>query len=402
MGRLVVAALLGDRLRTASTIVAVQLAVALVCVLWAMPAELAAFLDELTSEARFSVTHRSGLSYGLPPRLARRIRALPGVHDAVASTYFGGSAERDGRVTFPSMAVEATHVANVYPDYGLPPEELGQFIRYRDGALVGRQTLRRHGWRIGHRIRLASALWGADLELEIVGALPGQPGLWLQEAHLEEALRERGGDGLPWNSIVWLRLDDLERRATVGEEPAATGSGARPVQGVEDAIEALGREVGVPLVLQSERSFYSRLLADLRGLATMLELVGALVAGCVTVVAASSISLGVRDRWRELATLRALGWSRSRIVAIVLGESSTIGVLGGIGGLLAARALVELARAIGGSDVAIGMLAAAQLDASTAAGVLACTAVVGSLVGILPAYGAVRRPSQALLREVPA
>jgi putative ABC transport system permease protein len=300
------------------------------------------------------------------------------------------------------MAVEATHVANVYPDYGLPPEELGQFIRYRDGALVGRQTLRRHGWRIGHRIRLASALWGADLELEIVGALPGQPGLWLQEAHLEEALRERGGDGLPWNSIVWLRLDDLERRATVGEEPAATGSGARPVQGVEDAIEALGREVGVPLVLQSERSFYSRLLADLRGLATMLELVGALVAGCVTVVAASSISLGVRDRWRELATLRALGWSRSRIVAIVLGESSTIGVLGGIGGLLAARALVELARAIGGSDVAIGMLAAAQLDASTAAGVLACTAVVGSLVGILPAYGAVRRPSQALLREVPA
>ena len=107
MVRLALAALLGNRLRTLSTIVAVQLAVALVCVLRAMPAELGAFLDDLSSEARFSVTHRAGLTSRLPPEVARRIRTLPGVRDAVASTYFGGSSERDGRITFPSMAVEA-------------------------------------------------------------------------------------------------------------------------------------------------------------------------------------------------------------------------------------------------------------------------------------------------------
>jgi len=405
MVRLALASLLGNRLRTISTIFAVQLAVTLVCVLWAMPAELGAFLDELTSESRFSVTHRAGLTSGLPSEAARRTRALPGVRDAIAFTYFGGSSEPDGRITFPSMAVEAAHVAGVYPDYRIPPEQLGPFMRYRDAALVGEQTLRRQGWRIGDRIALASALWGVELELEIVGALPGQPGVWLQEAYLEESLRSRGASGLPWNSIVWLRL--------VGPDggydapgPSPRANRAEPstagLEALEATFAALGRELGVPLLVQSERSFYLRLLAGLRGLAAMLELVGFLVAVCVTVVAASSISLAVRDRARELATLRALGWSRARVCAVVLGESSFIGAAGGLGGLLGAIALVELARTLGRSDVAMGMLAAVRIDARTAVAVVASTAAIGSLVGILPAFGAVRQSSLRILREVTA
>jgi putative ABC transport system permease protein len=398
MGRLVLTALLTNRLRTASTIVAVQLAVALVCVLWAVPAELAAFLDELTSEARFSVTHRAGLTYGLPPEVARRVRAVPGVRGALAATYFGGTPESDGRVTFPSMAVEATRVAAVYPDYALPADQLGAFVRYRDAALVGEQTLRRYGWSVGDRIALASALWATRAELEIVGALPGQPGVWLQDAHLEEALRARGGAGLPWNSLVWLQLADP---GPSGSPPAAEQP-TSPAARLEQAVEAIGRELGVPLAVQSERSFYGRLLTDLRELAAMLELVGVLVAVCVALVAVSSISLGVHDRARELATLRALGWSRRRVLAVVLGESAFIALAGGAGGVLGAVALVELARRAGRADVALGMLAAVRIDSATAAVALGATALVGSLAGVLPAWSAARRWSPTVLREVPA
>lgn len=399
MARLVLASLRGNRFRTASTIVAVQLAVALVCVLWAMPAELAAFLAELTSEVRFSVTHRAGITHGMPLQVVRRVRELPGVRGAIASTYFGGTPEPDGRVTFPSMAVEAVRVGDVYPDYAIPGDQLGAFIRYRDGALVGEQTLRRYGWRIGDRIQLASALWGTELDLEIVGTLPGQPGLWLQDAYLDESLRARGGGALPWNSLVWLRLADPDRDGAAGG--AAADRSARS-EGLAAAVEAIGRELGVPLAVQSERSFYARLLGDLRGLAAMLELVGALVAVCVATVAASSISLGVQDRSRELATLRALGWSRRRILAVVLGESAFIGLAGGAGGVVGAVALVALARATGRSDLALGVLAGAKIDAATAGVALAATVLVGSVAGILPAWGAARLPSPVLLREVPA
>jgi putative ABC transport system permease protein len=393
MSRLLRAALLRNRLRTWSTIVAVQLAVALVCVLLAIPRELAAFLDELTSERRFSVTHRAGLAYGLPTNVARRLRALPGAAPALASTYVGGSVEADARVTFPSLAVDAEWVGRVYPDYRIPAEQLGAFLRYRDAALVGDQTMRRYGWAIGDRMTLRSAFWGVDLELEIAGVLPAQPSVWLQRAYLDEALRARGGEGLPWNSMVWVRLPD-----PVGD--AAADDPRRRAEALSSAVEALGRDLGVPLMLQAERSFFVRLLADARGFGGLLELVVALVASCVVAVAASSIAIGLRDRSREIATLRALGWSRLRLFALVLEESGLIGLAGGLLGVASAFALVAAARATGRPE--LGMLASVRIDAPTALAVVSCAVALGALAGVLPAVGAVRRPSTALLREAMA
>jgi putative ABC transport system permease protein len=395
MTRLLRAALLRNRLRTTSTVAAMALAVALVCVLQAIPRELAAFMDDLLSERRFSVTHRAGLAYGLPTTVVRRLRALPGSPAALASTYVGGSVESDGRVTFPSLAVDAEWVGRVYPDYELRAEQLGAFLRHRDGALVGEQTMRRYGWTIGDRATLRSAFWGVDLELEIVGTLPAQPTLWLQQSHLEEALRARGGDGLPWNTIVWLRLADAPLAETSG------GDGPSD-DGLRAGVESIGREMGVPLTLQGERSFFSRLLADARGFARLLEVVIVLVAACVGVVASSSIAIGVRDRSRELATLRALGWSRSRLFALVLEESGLIGLAGGLVGVAGAFGLVAAARAIDAPDVPLGMVASVRIDAGTALVAIFVTVVLGTLAGVLPALGAVRRPSASLLREAAA
>jgi putative ABC transport system permease protein len=399
MSRLLRAALLQNRLRTCSTVAAVQLAVALVCVLLAVPRELDAFLDDLTSERRFSVTHRAGLAYGLPTTVARRLRELPGAPPALASTYVGGSIEEDARVTFPSLAVDAEWVGRVYPDYRIPAEQLGAFLRYRDAALVGEQTMRRYGWTVGDRMTLRSAFWGVDLELEIVGALPAQPSLWLQQAHLEEALRTRGGDGLPWNSMVWLRLPEASSGEAGGE---AGGEAARRGDALRAAVASVGRELGVPLALQGERSFFARLLADARDFAGLLEIVVVLVASCVAVVASSSVAIGVRDRSRELATLRALGWSRARLFALILGESGLIGLGGGAGGVVAAFALVTAARAADRPELPLGMLASVRIDASTALVVVPGAVFLGALAGVLPALGALRRPSAALLREAAA
>ena len=50
----------------------------------------------------------------------------------------------------------------------------------------------------------------------------------------------------------------------------------------------------------------------------------------------------------------------------------------------------------------MGMLAAVRIDARTAVAVLASTVAIGSLVGIIPAFGAVRQSSLRILREVTA
>lgn len=394
MLQLLLASLMRNRLRTVLTVGAVQLAVLLIFALASAPAELARFFAELTSESRVVVTHRSGLSYGLPPQLAARLRELPEIEEALGSTYFGGSVEEGGRITFPSTVVDAVRVAKVYPDYRLPPEQLGAFLRYRDAALVGDQTLRRYGWRIGDRIALESALWGVRLEAEIAGSLPSQPGVWLREDALGEALRARGQDGLPWNSLIWLRV---AARSSAGGSGAAGGAGV----GTElaEVIGAIGRELGVSLAVQSERAFLGRLLADVQGLAALMRFTSALVAICIAVVAASCLSVGVRDRNRELATLRAIGWSRVRLAVLVLGEGVLVALTGTAAGLATVLGASAGAQALGRSEGPVRMLASVPLDLPSAAGALAAAGLVGALMAGLPAIGAARRPIAAALRE---
>ncbi|MFF5334052.1 FtsX-like permease family protein [Streptomyces sp. NPDC013181] len=60
-----------------------------------------------------------------------------------------------------------------------------------------------------------------------------------------------------------------------------------------------------------------------------------LVLGVCALFLVNSASAAVRDRRRELAVLACLGWSRSRITALVIGETALLGIVaGGLGALL--------------------------------------------------------------------
>jgi len=127
-----------NKLRTALTAGAIMLAVALVCMLLTMPAGMDAMLASMTSNTRISVHNKAGLVYSMPYAFTRKVRQVDGVAAAMSMTWFGGAFEEDGRVTFPNFAVEPEHVGEVYPDYKLDPQQLADFQRYRDGAMVGR------------------------------------------------------------------------------------------------------------------------------------------------------------------------------------------------------------------------------------------------------------------------
>jgi putative ABC transport system permease protein len=139
--RLILANLGRNKLRTALTGGAIALAVLLVCVLLAMPAGLDLIVEQLASNTRISVHNKAGIVYPLPFSFVRKVRQLDGVVAAASQTWFGGAYEEEGRVTFPNFAVEPEHVGLVYPDYPIEPEQLADFRRYRDAAIVGGQTM---------------------------------------------------------------------------------------------------------------------------------------------------------------------------------------------------------------------------------------------------------------------
>jgi hypothetical protein len=106
---------------------------------------------------------------------------------------------------------------------------------------------------------------------------------------------------------------------------------------------------------------------------------------CVLFVG-NAATAAVRERRQELGVLACLGWRRSRLFAVVLGEVAVIGV---VAGLLSAA-------------IALPVSAAAGLSASPARALLAVPAavLVAVVAGAIPAWLAARAVPAAAVRPV--
>jgi putative ABC transport system permease protein len=156
-------------------------------------------------------------------------------------------------------------------------------------------------------------------------------------------------------------------------------------------------------------------------LSDRLGLLLAIVAlAAAVVVAALLVLAGVAKRTRELGSLRALGWARHRVVALVLGEAAAVGVLGaaigialGFGAAALVAELVPPLEASVPSKISLGSLLGggtgpapraeiplhAPVDVSLVALAVALALGAALLAGAAGAVRAARlRPAEALRR----
>jgi putative ABC transport system permease protein len=381
---LVLANLRRNRLRSLLTGGAIALAVLLVCILLTMPAGLDALLNRIASNTRISVVNKAGLVYPMPYAFARKIRALPGVEDAMAQVWFGGAFEQAGRVTFPNFAVEADRVESVYPDWNISPQGLADFRRYRDGAIVGRGTMRKYGWKVGDRITLRSTVWPADLDLRIVAELASDRAqiLWLNWEYLAQAL-EAKGRSLGIAGIVWVRVKD-----------------PKDVNSVMLRIQELTHNSEAETSTQTEKSFFSSFFGSLEGFVTILMIVTALVSLCIVFIAGNTASMAVRERAGEIAVLKAIGFPRSAIFSMLVAETVVLSVLAGGAGVGLAALLTRVLREVAAGSEQLGPLGGFIVNQAVVVQGLALSLGIGVVAGLVPAWGAARKPVAQTLREV--
>ncbi len=382
---LIVRNLLRNKLRTALTGGAIGLAVLLVCFFLTMPAGIDVFLSQVASNVRISVHHKGGLVYQMPFAYVNKMRAVPGVVGADGVTWFGGAFEEEGHVTFPSFAIEPEHVGAVWPDYGIDPAALERFRRFRDGAIVGRQTLEKYGWKVGQEVALRSTVWPVSLTFRIVGEIPNarSPLFWFQREYLAQAMQARGV-AIDIVGIVWVRVAD----------PAL-------VDGVMARFDAMFRNSPAETSAETEKSFFASFFGSLQGFVTIILLVTGLVALCVLCIAANTASMAVRERAREIAILRAIGFGRRLIFATLVAESTILAsVAGGSGALLTYAFTAAVKATTGGWNAQLGPLSGFLVSPAIVAQGFGLAVVVGFVAGIVPAYGAARKPVATTLHEV--
>lgn len=374
-----------NRLRTALTGSAIALAISLICFLATMPDGLNRLLEQWASNTRLVVHNEAGLVYPLPYAYLQKVRAMPGVVAAASWTWFGGVYVEEEGVSFPSFAIEPEDVGVIWQDWEIAPEALAEFARRRDGALVGHATLTRYGWKPGDVVTLKGTVFPLDLSFRIVGEIPEQraPHFLFQREYLEQAAAANGSR-LDFLGTIWARVDDPAR-----------------IDPLLRQIDETFRNGEAQTASETEKSYFKNFFGQLEGLVVLILIVTALVAACVVFIAANTASMTVRERLREIAILKAIGFRRRAIFGMLVAEAALLASVAGAIGAVASLGLSQAVRfASGGWSPALGPLGAFVVTEAILVQGLFLALFVGMLSGIVPSLGAARRSVVQTLREV--
>jgi len=117
--------------------------------------------------------------------------------------------------------------------------------------------------------------------------------------------------------------------------------------------------------------------------AFILSICGAVVFA-ILLVSANTMAMSIRERTREVAVLKTLGFTRGTVLSLFVGEAVVLSLVGGILGSLVALGLGF------GAAQAGGFAGALQVKASTMLVAWVVAALVGFISAIIPSYNASR------------
>jgi putative ABC transport system permease protein len=108
------------------------------------------------------------------------------------------------------------------------------------------------------------------------------------------------------------------------------------------------------------------------------------------------MAMSIRERTREVAVLRTLGFTRQQILSLYLGESIALALIGGLMGVCFAALLLFLAR----QGPIVLVPASMKVTLPTALFALIVAAFVGLMSALIPSYRASRTQIVEGLRHI--
>jgi putative ABC transport system permease protein len=184
------------------------------------------------------------------------------------------------------------------------------------------------------------------------------------------------------------RLMDRPNEVTGLLVEAEPGTGREQLAELQRQIAALGPDISAEPTGEYVSSINQIRVS--RAMAWLTSVI-ALVIGSIGIL--NTMIMSVFERTREIGTLRAIGWRKSRIVGMIVGEGLLLSVLGGVVGTLAAMAMLSV---LSNMPATSGVI-----DGRIAPAVVAQGFVIAVLVGVAGAaypawWGASLLPTEAL------
>ncbi len=283
-------------------------------------------VEDIGSASRVIARNRISLGQLLPAKQKPIIERIPGVEAVSPFTWYGGKYKGE-EVMFAQFAIDPEAFLKISTDAHLPADQVQNFLADRRACIVGKATADKYKIKVGDRMVLQGTFWPFDLELHVAGIYSGTPddrNVFFNHKYLDEAAGGGGQVGT-W----WIKARSIEDVSPI-------------VAAVDKAFLNTSAEVRA----ETERAFQLGFISMWGNIKLLINAICSVVVFTLILVSASTMSMAIRERFRELAVLKALGFRRRELFGFILAESfglAALGALLGVGGAWALFTFVPAA-----------------------------------------------------------
>jgi len=340
-------------------------------------------MDEGSAESalRIIVAHAVSRTF-LPIAYREGIRSIPGVKQVVNLTWLGGQYKDDRpENAFAQFGTDPAELFKVYLDLHVTPNQLEAWQRDRAGCVVDAELSKRYGWKIGDRVVIKGVRIPVDLDLTIRGVFESsEPGgtdeIFFNQTYLDEAFPKiKGYTGF---------------YGVLGDSPQAVAQ-------ITNAIDAKFRNSEYPTKSWSAKAFGLAFIGRLGNVKAFILSICSAVVFATLLVSATTIAMSIRERIREAALLRTLGFTRGEVAGLFVCESVSLAVLSAFMAVVLAAGLIP---AIAKSPQSGMYLNRVTITSGTVILVILVSAVLGALSSLVPAYKASHQNIAGGLRHI--
>ena len=379
---LVLKNLLRKKTRSGLTVGSILLPFFVICLLGTFVAMLDADPSQGRGMYRLAVRHKVSIANVLPASHLEKIRQLQGVKAVTPFNWFGGRyVDFSSFNFFQRFAVDPEVFFDVFDSSGVVDGSIEAWKSDRSGLMVGQLLMKKYGWRLGQQITLTGDIWPGTYTFTIRAVYRGnsEASVFFDQKVIDEALPARAGR----YTMIWVKAVDA----------AAT-------RDLIPRINALFENSASPARAETEKEFQNNYIALLGNVKLFFRSLTAVIAAVVLLIAANTMAMAARERVKELAVFRAIGFPKGTIFGLLLGESALLAIFGATAGLALYLLVFPRLRTVVLYSPLAGIASALRIYPGVLAEAFAATIFVGILAGLLPAIRSIQRPIADGLRLI--
>ena len=374
-----------NRLRNTLTAVAFALPMAIFVGAISMVMALVQISKSNAQELRLATHHKTTIINMLPEGMRQNIEAFDPERKRLRAVcgmrWFGGRIPNTP-IVVQSLAADADTFPIVYSDAGMTPADIEEWQKDKIACVVGFGVAQNNQWRLGQKIHLQSSVPPyLKLEFKIVKIMmteSRQNVLYFRRDYLTEALKTADAES-PMCNIFWIKCQDVEA-----------------MRSLQDQIDSAFANSPNETKSEDELAFAAGFIQATGNIPGLMQAIAIVVVVIIALVAGNTMMMSFRERTRELAVFKAIGFPRWRIFVMVMGESLLLAFVGALCGVIpAATALLLFPMRMANFPP----IAALKVSPGALAASISIALFVGLLAGLWPTYQALRLNTVSALRR---